>query len=174
VDGLYAKQGRGRKFASREDRDVYLASHIQELETDKADKEEGLHENQDALSSIRRTIGSAQIELEQKNAKVDKLSETLLSLTKAIEEKKRNRLELHDKRKEQWRKSEELRERVKESRDTLHQCHSNIRKVMPRATSLGLEALRNVVQEEGFVEGEQYFGMVMDNFELRDPSSRLQ
>lgn len=169
VDGLYAKQGRGRKFASREDRDVYLASHILELEAEKADKEEGLHENHDALSSTRRVIGLAQIELEQKNAKVDKLSETLLSLTKAIEEKKRNRLELHDKRKEQWRKSEELRERVKECRDTLHQCHSNIRKVMPRATSLGLEALRNVVHEEGFVEGEQYFGMVMDNFELCDP-----
>ena len=169
VDGLYAKQGRGRKFASRQERDAYLESHIQELETDKSDKEGALCDNQDSLPSVRRSIGSEDKELEQKNAKIDKQTATLQSLTKAIDEKKRERLELHDKRKDQWRKSEELRERVKESRDHLHQCHSNLRKVMPRATSLGLQALRNVVRQEGFVEGEQYFGMLMDNFELSDP-----
>ena len=169
VDGLYAKQGRGRKFVSRDDRDAYLASHIQELEADKTEKEAALRDNQDSLSGARRAISSAKIELGQKNANIDQLAETLQSLSKAIDEKKRVRLELHDKRKEQWRKSEELRERVKESRDSLHNCQSNLRKVMPRATSLGLEALRNVVRQEGIIEGEQYFGMLMDNFELTDP-----
>lgn len=169
VDGLYAKQGRGRQFSSREDRDAYLASHIQELEADNAEKAEALRENQDSLSSLRRAVASAEMELGQKNGKIDQLTKSLQSLSKAIDERKRERLELHDKRKEQWRKSEELRERVKESRDTVHSCQSNLRKVMPRATSLGLEALRNVVREEGFIEGQQYFGTLMDNFELTDP-----
>jgi len=169
VDGLYAKQGRGRKFSTREERDHYLLSHIQELETEKSEKEGSLRENQDSLSNLRRSIKSEIRELEKGGSEMEKKTTTLESIDKVIEEKKRKRLELHDQRKEQWRKIEELHEKVKESRDFLHQSRSNLRKAMPRATSLGLEALNYVVREEGFVEGEHYFGMVMDNFELKDP-----
>lgn len=169
VDGLYAKQGRGRKYTTRKERDQYLQSHIQELEVDKAEKETALRENQDALANLRRSVESDKRELEQRNTDIEKKATTLQKLEKAIEEKKRERLELHDQRKEQWRKSEELRERVKETRDFLHQSKSNLRKVMPRATSLGLEALQNVVRQEGLVQGEQYYGMLMENFELVDP-----
>jgi len=168
VDGLYAKQGRGRKFASREDRDAYLASHIAELDGQKSEKEASLAEHQDLLSSLRRAMDTDHKNLERLKGSIDKKSTTLQTFHKAIDEKKRERLELHDKRKDQWRNSEELREKVKEARDHLHQSQSNVRKVMPRATSMGLEALRNVVQQEGLVEGEQYFGMLMDNFELTD------
>ena len=39
---------------------------------------------------------------------------------------------------------------------------------MPRATSLGLEALRQIVVEEGLEVGREYFGLVMENFALVD------
>lgn len=169
VDGLYAKQGRGRQYESREERDAYLQAHISELTADISEKEGALQASQDSLSNLRRSIDTETKDLDKMNANIDKKTGALQSLTKAIDEKKRERLELHDQRKDQWRKSEELREGVKESRDNLHQANSNLRKVMPRATSMGLEALARVVQQEGLVEGEQYFGMLMDNFELKDP-----
>jgi structural maintenance of chromosome 3 (chondroitin sulfate proteoglycan 6) len=40
---------------------------------------------------------------------------------------------------------------------------------MPRATSQGVQALANIVEREGLIKGEQYFGMVMDNMTLKDP-----
>jgi structural maintenance of chromosome 3 (chondroitin sulfate proteoglycan 6) len=169
VDSLFAKQGRGRKFSTQKDRDAYLESYIQELQTEMEEKEIAIRNNQDSLSSLHRSIVSEELELKQKNEEGDKQATILQSLNKSIEEKKRERLELHDNRKEQWRKCEELRERVKEFQESFHHCKFNLRKVMPRATSMGLEALPNIVRQERLRVGEQYFGSVMENFDLVDP-----
>ena len=169
MDGLYAKQGRGRQFASKKDRDAYLRSTVKDLQAVKADKENTLTEQRDVLSNLRRSIASDTKELEQKKASVTKKAETLQALNKSIGEKKRERIELHDIRKEQWRKTEEMHETLKEARENAQRATSDLRKVMPRATAMGLEALDRIVQEERLVAGEQYFGMLMDNFELSNP-----
>ena len=166
MDGLYAKQGRGRQFSSKEDRDEYLRTNIKELQSVKADKENALAEQRDALSNLRRSVAAET--LEQKKESVTKKTGMLQSLNKSIGEKKRQRIELHDVRKEQWRKSEELNEKLKDARENAHRATSDVRKVMPRATAMGLDALNRIVREEGIVVGEQYFGMLMDNMELKN------
>ena len=40
---------------------------------------------------------------------------------------------------------------------------------MPRATSMGLDALKHIVVQEKLTLGVQYFGLVMENFALTDP-----
>jgi structural maintenance of chromosome 3 (chondroitin sulfate proteoglycan 6) len=40
--------------------------------------------------------------------------------------------------------------------------------VIPRNTSMGLDALRTIVDQEKMKHGEQYFGMVMENMKLKD------
>ena len=167
MDGLYAKQGRGRQFTSKKDRDDYLRAQVKDLESAKADKEAALTEQRDALSNLRRTVASEAKDLEQKKSSVTKKTGMLQSLNKSIAEKKRQRIELIDVRKEQWRKTEELNEKLKDARENMQRATSDVRKSMPRATAMGLEALERIVQEEGIVVGEQYFGMLMDNFELR-------
>jgi structural maintenance of chromosome 3 (chondroitin sulfate proteoglycan 6) len=169
VDSLYAKQGRGKKFSTQKDRDAYLESHIQELQAEMEEKEIEIRSKQDSLSSLSRSIVAEELDLKQKNEKLVKQSTILQTVNKSIEEKKRERLELHDNRKTQWRKCEELRERVKEFRENFQQCKFNLRKIMPRATSMGLEALPNIVRQERLRIGEEYFGSVMENFDLVDP-----
>ena len=133
MDGLYAKQGRSRKFSSKEDRDEYLRTNIKELQSVKADKENALAEQRDALSNLRRSVAAETKNLEQKKESVTKKTGMLQSLNKSIGEKKRQRIELHDVRKEQWRKSEALHEKLKDAPENAHRATSDVRKVMPRA-----------------------------------------
>ena len=74
-----------------------------------------------------------------------------------------------DIRKNTWRQAEDLQERAKEAKENMNKAVSDVRKSMPRATAMGLKALRNIVEQEGLVVGEQYFGMVMENMTLKDP-----
>jgi structural maintenance of chromosome 3 (chondroitin sulfate proteoglycan 6) len=166
VEGLYAKQGRGRSFTSVQQRDDYLNGLIGELQAEESEKQDALRAHQDSLANLRRSMETNQQELQALQKDVEKKTSTLQSLVKALDDKKKQRLELHDARKESWRKLETLRQEIQDAREQVGQ--SSLRKVMPRATSLGLEALVNIVQELGLVRGEQYFGMVMENFELSD------
>lgn len=51
MEGLYAKQGRGKQFRTKKERDSHLQSQIKELASAKSEKEEMLHEKQSKLSS---------------------------------------------------------------------------------------------------------------------------
>lgn len=168
LDGLYAKQGRGRQFSSKQDRDDYLQHNVKELQGATSEKESSLQQEQESLAHLRRSAAADAASLEKQQAQVQKRVTALQSLTQKIDQQKRARVELHDVRKEQWRQSEQKKETCKEARETMHRATFDLRKVMPRATSLGLEALESIVAQEGLTHGQEYFGMLMENFELRD------
>jgi structural maintenance of chromosome 3 (chondroitin sulfate proteoglycan 6) len=166
TEALYAKQGRGRMFQNKAERDSFLESNAQELETTKAEKESELASQQDNLASLRRQVQAGSNERDKLQAELNKLNAAQANFSKSIDEKKRQRLELHESRKADWRQAEELQEQVREARDKLHMALSDIKKVMPRATAMGIEALNRIVELEGMTRGQQYFGMLMENFEL--------
>jgi len=74
-----------------------------------------------------------------------------------------------DARKNAWREAETLNEKLAECRQAQGSTRTNMFRSMPRATSQGLRALQNIVEREGLIKGEQYFGMVMENLTLKDP-----
>ena len=167
-EALYAKQGRGRQFETKQERDVYLQSNIAELETAKTEKESELASQQDSLASMRRTVEQENKDVDKLNEQVTQMAGNLQSISKSMDEKKSERLKLHDARKEEWRQSQELQEQAREAREQYQKAVSDMRKAMPKATAMGLEALNTIVEQEGLVRGQQYFGMLMDNMKLRD------
>jgi structural maintenance of chromosome 3 (chondroitin sulfate proteoglycan 6) len=169
MDAIYAKQGRGRQYSTKQERDRVLQNQIQELQDVKMEKEQHLVQQRDALANVRRTIVSEEQELTSKRAEIQTTTGSLQSLSKALDEKSKNRLALHETRKQYWRQAEELQDKTREAREAMHKAIGDMRKSMPRATSMGLKALQNIVEEERLVVGEQYFGMLMDNMTLRDP-----
>jgi structural maintenance of chromosome 3 (chondroitin sulfate proteoglycan 6) len=56
--------------------------------------------------------------------------------------------------------------RVSDAKEIARRAYSSLRKIMPRNTAMGLDSLGRIIEEEGIVVGEQYFGPVMDNIEL--------
>jgi structural maintenance of chromosome 3 (chondroitin sulfate proteoglycan 6) len=169
ADGLYAKQGRGKQYSSKAERDRSLTKQIKELEVMQGEKQEVLQQQQDSLGHLRRQITTSEETITSTQAEVKSKQESLQSIRKTLEEKQRNLHSLMDVRKHTWRKAEELQESLKDNRDHMQKCVSDVRKSMPRATAMGLKALQRIVEEERIVVGEQYFGMVMENMTLKDP-----
>lgn len=169
MESLYAKQGRGNQFDSKEDRDTYLESQIEELKQAKVEKETFLTEQRSILANLRRTVTSTDREVDRQTAEISTKTSTLDTLDQAIQEHQKQRNEMAENRKNQWRALDEFSEGVTEARDTANTAFSTLRKVMPFATAMGLDALSRIVREERLRMGDQYFGSVMENFELVDP-----
>ena len=168
MDGLYAKQGRGKQFRTKKDRDAHLKTQIEELSVAKSEKEELLNEKRQKLSSLRKNLTAEKKELASKSKELTEKSKLLADLKRSIEEKKRVRNEMADSRKEQWRSINEISDKVSEARDASRKALYDMRKSMPRATSMGLDALKHIVVQEKLTVGVEYFGLVMENFELTD------
>ena len=168
MEGLYAKQGRGKQFKTKKERDGHLRSQIGELATAMSEKEELLNEKRNKLSSLRKSLAAERKESEDKRRELEEKSTTLDDLAKSIDEKKRVRNEMADSRKEQWRGISELSGKVNDASEASRRAMYDVRKSMPRATSQGLDALRQIVVGERLTVGVQYFGLVMENFELTD------
>lgn len=167
VQALYAKQGRGKQFSSVEERDAFLQSQIQELQAVESEKVTALNQQRDALADLRRSLESGKTDIAKATAEVKTKTASLTKLHQTIEEKKRQRLSLMDSRKQDWRALEELRLGVREARESVHKALADVRKTMPKATAMGLKALETIVEQEG-LSGDQYYGMLMDNMELKD------
>lgn len=168
MEGLYAKQGRGKQFRTKKDRDVHLRAQIEELRLAKSEKEEWLNEKRDKLSSLRKSLVTEKKESEAKRKDLQAKSKLLENMKRDVDEKKRVRNEMADSRKEQWRTINELSDKVSEARETSRKALYDMKKSMPRATSMGLDALKHIVVQEKLTVGVEYFGLVVENFDLTD------
>ena len=169
IDGLHAKQGRGKQFNSQADRDEYLQNQIQDLQRLKDEKDGMLKDSQDMLANLRRSINSMEKDIEEKKKDVAKKEKSLDTTNQKLGEKRRERNEMAERRKGHWGDLADLSSQVTEARDILRRAQSRFRKVMPRNTAMGLDALNRIIHEERVIVGQQYFGPVMQNIELVHP-----
>jgi structural maintenance of chromosome 3 (chondroitin sulfate proteoglycan 6) len=168
TEALYAKQGRGKMFRTKKERDLFLIESKNELLATKAEKESELSNLQDSLANLRRSVEKEGKEIEMIRQDLVKKSATHQSLQKMSDEKNRLRLEYTDMKRDAWREMDSLQDQVRETRDTMHACLSDMKKVIPRVTAMGVDALLSIVEQEKLKRGEQYFGMVMENMKLKD------
>ena len=169
VDGIHAKQGRGKQFRSKKDRDEYLQKQVDNLKLLKDEKESMLTDSQDSLANLRRSIGNMEKDLDAKKKELIAKEKSLETTQQKLVTKRRERNEMAERRKVHWGELSDLSAQVTEGRDNLRKAQSRFRKVMPRNTAMGLDALNRIIQEERVVVGEQYFGPVMENIELVHP-----
>jgi structural maintenance of chromosome 3 (chondroitin sulfate proteoglycan 6) len=171
-EALLAKQGRGSQFQTTEERDAFLQQAKQDLKTAMEENKTELDGQRDNLANLRRTVDQEEGAISKLRDEVTKKAAVQQTIAKSVDEMAKQRVELTETRRKHWREVEELQERIRESRETLHTCLADTQKVMPRATAMGLEALRSIVEREGIVKGGMYFGMVMENFKLSDDKYR--
>ena len=169
IDGLYEKQGRGQQYTSKEDRDKDLKLQIKELGNVKLEKEGFLNEQQDTLANLRRTISSGTDDLNNKTNELNKKDKVLEKLNEDYQEKKKQRHDMAEERKVRWGQLSDLSTRVSDAREYANNADHAFRRTIPRNTAIGLKNLTRIVAELRLVVGEQYFGPIMNNFELVDP-----
>jgi len=170
MEGLYEKQGRARHFQTVQERDQYLTTQIDEVMQAMAEKDAFRAEQQDALANLRRTHQTSAGSLQTKTSEITQKTTNLERLQAHLEQTRVQRHDMAETRKSQWAEYDELSAQIGEARDATRRAQSALRKVTPRATNMGLEALRRIVQEEGLTPDKEYFGPVMENFQLVDGS----
>ena len=145
-----------------------MQSQIKELSSAKGEKEELLTQKKTKLASLSKSVASEEKEVSSKRKELQEKSKLLEDLKRTVDEKKRERTEMADSRKEQWRAINEVSDKVSEAKEVSRKALFDMRKSMPRATSMGLDALKQIVVSERLQVGVQYFGLVMENFQLTD------
>ena len=121
---------------------------------------------------VTKNIKSSKEDLRTKSNDMKQKVQLLETLSEQISSQKKVRNEMAETRKEQWRELEDVKEQRMDARETCQKALSNLRKLMPRATASGLDALTHIVEREKIKIGEQYFGWLMQNLEVTDEKFR--
>jgi len=169
VEQLYGKQGRGRQFSSKQERDVFLQEQI-----------DGLQRQVNSKSAF---VKSATTGSDKEQARIQKEHQLLASakaenvhlttefgtLTTNKAEKTVERNQLQDTRKSSWRSLEEFQEKMADAKQDLDRGRQQLNSVLPRNIAVGLRIVEEFAREHQL---EGYYGPLIDNFQLRSDAFR--
>jgi len=169
VEALYGKQGRGRQFTSKNERNAFLQTQIDSLSGQVTSKQElrdrmrrEIEKDDKAQQKELDMLTKAEEENRARTARGEEL-------TKAIQEATQRRNELQENRKKCWRDLEVLQEQVAEARDAFERGKQQLNSSLPRTISQGLATVDKIVEEKGL---RGYYGPLIDNFELSSEGYR--
>lgn len=168
---LYAKQGRGSQFASKEDRDQWIQKELKSLTKqikDKSDHKEKLTEDlkKDAerLIELENLVHTNSNELEKQRTAIDEYNKRYYELKKSKDQYQSQRNEL-------WRKESTLQQTFSTLKDELAKADQLLRSMAGKAILNGRDSVRKVLEifkERGGSHAtlaKQYYGQVIENFD---------
>jgi structural maintenance of chromosome 3 (chondroitin sulfate proteoglycan 6) len=165
IEALYAKQGRSSQFKTVGERDEFLQTEIKQVKQTRSTKEKGKKELEKSIKELQKST-------EKDEKKIAEESEQLETTKRQIEETneksntvKAQKAEYIEKRKEEWRRENEIDEKLKLLQDALVKAEGDLRKSTPRHVARGLEAIRTI-KKSGKIAG--IHGALIDCFDASD------
>ncbi|GAO50930.1 chromosome scaffold protein [Saitoella complicata NRRL Y-17804] len=169
VDGelqrLYAKQGRNAQFSNKRERDQWLNTEIQEVQSTLARRTEQEQTLASDVDDLRRQCDEVAASIKSLRQQLDGRKDNMAKLRKDVEEAKNVRAELDDRRKELWREDARLGDVVSNARSEMEKAERNLNHAMDRNTSLGLASVRRIIANNS-IPG--VYGPLCDLFEVED------
>lgn len=169
MEALYAKQGRGRQFVDKKQRDKFLQKQISDAADQIAEKKatlQHLHSEIDQesakIAQDTNSIALAQAENKARLASVDEMTSQITDLSV-----KRN--ELQETRKSNWRDLEKVQKALQEARLDLERGKQQLNIALPRNITVGLSFVEKYAEENGITG---YYGPLVDNIRLRNDHFR--
>ncbi|GMI01375.1 hypothetical protein TrLO_g1143 [Triparma laevis f. longispina] len=169
IKNIYARQGRGAQFTSEAERDAFLKTTVSEMGDTMAEKNSAIAALEDSLAALSRSISTEEKTLKQQEQDVQKKQQILTKISQQLIDKTAERNQHAEDRRERWRAIEELADKIAEEKEAKARADSDLRKSMPRATAMGLNALDEIVEKEK-IKG--YYGSIVENFSLVDDKFR--
>ncbi|KAL8587035.1 Structural maintenance of chromosomes protein 3 [Nucella lapillus] len=167
---LYAKQGRGSHFASREDRDSWIKKELKSLNKAIKDKE-------DQIKILQEGSGQDESKTVQLNSTIERLSENL-EKHKALIDKAGKELEelrvqkdgLQNQRNTLWRTESSLQQSLNAAREELQKKEQALRSLTGKALLNGIDSVNRVLQsfkeQDRFPDVEAgYHGVMIEVFD---------
>ncbi|XP_067638246.1 structural maintenance of chromosomes protein 3 isoform X2 [Eurosta solidaginis] len=167
---LYAKQGRGSQFSSREDRDKWILNELKSLSKQIRDKinhhtklVDDLKKDSNAEKDLNRKIEEHSNELEQLRLQIDEHNKKYYELKKTKDQFQAVRNEL-------WRKETQMTQQLQTHKEELSKTDQALRSMAGKPILNGRDSVRKVLDnffERGspFADiAKSYYGPVIENF----------
>jgi structural maintenance of chromosome 3 (chondroitin sulfate proteoglycan 6) len=169
IESLYGKQGRGRQFSSKKERDTFLQSQVETIV-------DQVKNNQDLLTKLTSEVEKESLRLIKEKEQFNKIEFENKSrhiryeeLSKEIKERTLHRNKLQEKRKSSWRDLEGFQEQIQESKQELDRGKQQLNAALPRNITQGLATVDRIAAEKKLTG---YYGPLIDNFSLKNDALR--
>ncbi|CAH0394872.1 unnamed protein product [Bemisia tabaci] len=167
---LYAKQGRGSQFTSKEDRDKWIEKELKSLKKQIKDKsehrdrlQEDLEKDAKKYAELEQKIEQQTIELERQRVSIDEYNKKQYELKKQKDQHQSVRNDL-------WKKESDLQSRITTLKEELAKADQNLRSMVGKAILNGRDSVGKVLRtmrERGGRDADRangYYGQVIENF----------
>lgn len=167
---LYAKQGRGSQFTSKDQRDEWIKKELKSLNKQIKDKGEQI----DRLTEDLKRDGKRKVELEKKieeaTGEQDNFRTHIDDHNKGFYELKKKKDTLQSERNELCRKEMNLQQSLSALKEELSKADQTLRSMAGKPILNGRDSVRKVLQifrDKGGHQGQianSYYGLVIENF----------
>ncbi len=168
---LYAKQGRGSQFTSKDQRDDWIRKELKSLNKQIKDKAEQI----DRLTEDLKKDAKRRVELEKKieeaTEEQDKFRSNIDGQNKDFYESKKRKDQLQAERNELCRKEMNLQQSLSALKEELGKADQTLRSMAGKPILNGRDSVRKVLQIFRDKGGQwakiadSYYGLVIENFE---------
>eukprot|EP00742_Colponemidia_sp_Colp-10_P007154 GILJ01007683.1.p1 GENE.GILJ01007683.1~~GILJ01007683.1.p1 ORF type:complete len:1223 (+),score=303.09 GILJ01007683.1:1-3669(+) len=162
-DELYAKQSRSRQFKSVADRNKFLKTELKQIESSTASHQKQIKECTKEIEQTTRHIEVVKRTVTSKNKQLEEQRPELDRLQTEYQANRERRDECMNRRKDMWRKEDEVKLQVNNLRQALRSSEKQLELTMPKDIQTAVEALKRIVAEEK-IRG--YFGPMIELIEV--------
>lgn len=167
---LYAKQGRGSQFTSKEQRDEWIKKELKSLNKQLKDKADQIDRLTEDLKRDAKRKEELDKKIEEATSEQDNFRTNIDDHNKGFYEQKKRKDLLQSERNELCRKEMNLQQSLSAMKEELSKADQTLRSMAGKPILNGRDSVRKVLQifrERGgqFKQiAESYYGLVIENF----------
>ncbi|KAJ8025935.1 Structural maintenance of chromosomes protein 3 [Holothuria leucospilota] len=167
---LFAKQGRGNQFTTREERDKWIKKELKSLQKSIKDKDEQINRLHEDITSDMRKNEELEARMAKLNIDIEQMKDTVEGSNRSHYELKKKKDELQNERNTLWRQENTIQQELATTRDELHKKEQNLRSMTGKAVLRGIDSIKQIL--DGFrKQGDNqdvldgYHGILIENFQ---------
>nr|XP_027211225.1 structural maintenance of chromosomes protein 3-like isoform X2 [Penaeus vannamei] len=168
---LYAKQGRGSQFTSKEQRDQWIQKELRSIERAMSEKKDQIRRLDEEINRDGERNKELEKRLQELSADTEDYRQSIDEHNKVFYEMKKRKDQLQSERNEHWRKENNLQQNVSTLKEELSSRDQSLRSMAGKPILNGRDSVQKVLdtfRERGGHLGEiatQYYGLLIENFE---------
>ena len=166
---LYAKQGRGTQFESKEQRDKWLQREINQLERAICDKHEQIRRLNADLMNDRKMCVELESQIARLTKDLEEMKTSMDSQDTKLYEMRKKREKIQTERNNLWREEAALQQAITNSKDEFGKKYQALRSITGKNVQNGMDSVQKVLEHfrnKGIHQEvlDNYYGTVIENF----------
>lgn len=168
---LYAKQGRGSQFTSKEQRDQWIQKELRSIDRAMVEKTDQISKLEEEIERDHRRTDDLEEKLKELSVQTESYRANIDEYNKVFYEMKKRKDQLQSERNEHWRQENNLQQNLSTLKEDLSKADQQLRSMAGKPILNGRDSVQKVLdtfRERGGHLAEivpQYFGLLIENFE---------